>query len=94
MVMAQRAGYEQQATMAIPMLAVKAGQPIDDYKIVMAEQAVIAGRVVDEYGDPVQNMAVGRSSGDRDAPAVRPFTPDGNGIDGRPGGVPPRHRAR
>jgi hypothetical protein len=39
-------------------LSVKAGQHIADYRLEMTPRAVIAGRVVDEYGDPVQGISV------------------------------------
>jgi protocatechuate 3,4-dioxygenase beta subunit len=59
--MAERAGYVQasgQSPMGIPMLALKAGQQLTDYKVVLTARALIAGRVVDEFGDPVQGVNV------------------------------------
>jgi hypothetical protein len=59
--MAQRAGYVQSSTdspMGFAFTAVKAGQHLTDYKVVLTARAVIAGHVVDEYGDPVQGVNV------------------------------------
>jgi protocatechuate 3,4-dioxygenase beta subunit len=57
-VMARRTGYVPQASKGMHMLVVKPGQHVSDYQIVMAERAMIVGRVVDEYGDPVQNLQI------------------------------------
>jgi hypothetical protein len=57
-VMVERAGLVQQAPGPLSMLAVKPGQHLTDYKIVMAARALIVGRVLDEYGDPVQGISV------------------------------------
>ena len=58
LVMAERSGYLQQSANGFTMLALKPGQHLADYKIVMTAQAAIAGRVTDEYGDPVQGVPV------------------------------------
>jgi protocatechuate 3,4-dioxygenase beta subunit len=62
LVIAERTGFVQVATAASPIgfgtLAVKAGQHVTDYKLEMTPRALIAGRVVDEYGDPVDNVSV------------------------------------
>ena len=42
----------------IPMVTLKAGQDVSDLKVTMTARAVIAGRVVDEYGDPVDRINV------------------------------------
>lgn len=39
-------------------VALKPGENITDFKIEMAPQAVIAGRVLDQYGDPMQYVRV------------------------------------
>jgi hypothetical protein len=39
-------------------VALKPGQQLTDFIVEMTPRALIAGRVVDEYGDPVQNMEV------------------------------------
>jgi hypothetical protein len=54
---AERKGFVQQ-TSRLAVLVVKPGQNVTDYRIEMAARAVIMGRVVDEYGDPVQGMSV------------------------------------
>ena len=41
-----------------PNLSVKAGERLADYRVEMAPRAVITGRVLDQYGDPVQNVMV------------------------------------
>jgi hypothetical protein len=64
MVMAERAGYVQQASKGMAMLALKPGQRLE-YKITMAERALISGRVVDEYGDPVQRVTVQAETAER-----------------------------
>jgi protocatechuate 3,4-dioxygenase beta subunit len=58
LVMAERAGFVQAGSspMGIGMLPLKPGQHLTDYKIGMTARAVIAGKVVDEYGDPVQGV--------------------------------------
>jgi protocatechuate 3,4-dioxygenase beta subunit len=62
-VMAERAGFVQVASspaspLAFGILALKAGQHPTGYKVEMTPRALIAGRVVDEYGDPVDNVFV------------------------------------
>jgi hypothetical protein len=61
-VLAERAGFIQIATGASPIgfatLPLKPGQHVTDFKIVMTARASIVGRVVDEYGDPVQGVSV------------------------------------
>jgi hypothetical protein len=42
----------------IAVVALKDGQHITGYKVEMSSRAVIAGRVVDDFGDPVQNVSV------------------------------------
>jgi hypothetical protein len=62
MLMAERAGFVQAASAASPMgfatLALKPGQHLTDYKVVLTARALIVGHVVDEYGDPVQGLSV------------------------------------
>jgi Carboxypeptidase regulatory-like domain len=70
MAMAQRAGYVQsggESPMGLALIAVKAGQRLTEYKVVLTARAVIVGHVVDEYGDPVQgvNVQVEHVKGDR-----------------------------
>jgi hypothetical protein len=43
---------------AAPKLIVNAGQQTADYRIVMTPEAVIRGRVLNEFGDPVPNVSV------------------------------------
>jgi hypothetical protein len=64
LVIAERAGFVQigaspAVPLAIGMLPVKTGQHVTDYKLEMTPRALIAGRVVDEYGDPVEHISVG-----------------------------------
>jgi hypothetical protein len=62
MVFPERTGFVQfrstQPNMPVGLLALKPGQQLADYKVEMTPHAVITGRVVDEYGDPVQNVSV------------------------------------
>jgi hypothetical protein len=58
LVWAERTGFIPKADGPIMMLTLKPGQHLTDHKIVMMKQAVIAGRVTDEYGDPVQGVQV------------------------------------
>jgi protocatechuate 3,4-dioxygenase beta subunit len=58
LVMAERGGFIQRSTGGMTMLALKPGQHLTDYKIAITAQAVITGRVVDEFGDPVQQIQV------------------------------------
>lgn len=55
---AERMGFLQKSEGPFSMLAVKPGQHLTGHKIVLTAQAVIAGRVTDEYGDPVQGVPV------------------------------------
>ena len=64
MVMAERSGYVQQAPKGIPRLVLKPGQHLD-YKVAMAERAMVAGHVVDEYGDPVEGVMVQTEAAER-----------------------------
>jgi protocatechuate 3,4-dioxygenase beta subunit len=57
-VMAERTGYIEQSSSPLPILALKPGQHLTDHKIVMAARAMIAGHVLDEFGDPVQGVDV------------------------------------
>jgi hypothetical protein len=57
-VIAERTGYIQQSSSPLPFLALKPGQQLTGHKIVMAARALIAGRVVDEFGDAVQGVDV------------------------------------
>ena len=58
----ERVGYVQAApkgsAIPIPTVTLKADQHVTDFKIEMQPRAIIAGRVVDEYGDPVQNVQI------------------------------------
>jgi hypothetical protein len=64
LVMAERAGFVQAATAGAPMgfvtLGLKPGEHLTGYKLVMTARALIAGRVVDEYGDPVEGLEIMR----------------------------------
>jgi hypothetical protein len=42
----------------IPGLQIKAGQAIEAFRLEMTPRAVLAGRVIDEFGDPVANLQV------------------------------------
>ena len=57
-VIAEKTGFLQQSSGAGTILALKPGQQLTGYKIVMAARAVFEGHVVDEYGDPVQGIRV------------------------------------
>src|SRR5690242_7122873 len=43
---------------AVPNLTLKPGQHLQNFKIEMTPRAILAGRVVDENGDPVQDVSV------------------------------------
>jgi hypothetical protein len=61
LVVLDRAGFlPVQAAGPLPMipLTLKAGQNLTGHKLEMNPRAMIAGRVVDEYGDPVQGVLV------------------------------------
>ncbi len=60
-VMPERTGFlfAQKATDPLmPTVRVKAGQHLSDFKVPMTARAVIAGRVVDEAGDPLTGVTV------------------------------------
>jgi protocatechuate 3,4-dioxygenase beta subunit len=62
LVMAERAGFVQAMSAASPvgmvLLPLKPGQHLTDYKVVLTARALLVGRVVDEYGDPVQGVNI------------------------------------
>ena len=62
-VMGEKSGFLQlasspQSPLAFGTLTLKAGQHDTDFKLEMTPHAVIQGRVVDEYGDPVFHASV------------------------------------
>lgn len=61
LVLLERTGFVQvQPAGAVPVgrLALKPGQHLTDHRLEMTPRALIAGRVVDEYGDPVQGVVM------------------------------------
>lgn len=75
MVMLERTGFvPTQPTGPLPLatLALKAGQNLTGHKLEMNPRAMILGRVVDEYGDPVQGVSV----------QLRPVPPDPDSVIG------------
>jgi hypothetical protein len=67
LVVLERTGFVQAAgRMPVALLALKPGQKLTDYKLEMTPRALLSGRVVDEYGDPVQGVFV----------QLRPAPPD------------------
>jgi len=87
LVMAERAGFIQapaaSSSVGFATLALKPGQHLADYKIKMTARALIAGRVVDEYGDPVQGASVQVEPVPPDKPEVSMFGPPGATTDDR-----------
>jgi protocatechuate 3,4-dioxygenase beta subunit len=68
-VMMERAGFvpaPAHTSGAIPFTTIplKPGQQLTNHKLAMTPRATIAGRVVDEYGDPVQNVSIQVESDD------------------------------
>jgi hypothetical protein len=63
LVLAERNGFVQlgaspTAPLAFGTLTLKAGQHVSGLKVEMTPRGLLAGRVVDEYGDPVDNVQV------------------------------------
>ena len=62
LVFPERTGFVQfqsaHPNMPVGLVPLKPGQQLADYKVEMTPRAVMTGRVVDEYGDPVQNVSV------------------------------------
>lgn len=60
--LAERTGFVHMMTatgvIPLPGITLKAGEHLTDFKLEMTPRAVIAGRVIDEYGDPVPNVRV------------------------------------
>jgi hypothetical protein len=79
LVLLERTGYVQAPpnTPGIPFqsFTLKAGQHMADFKLEMNARALIAGRVVNEYGDPVQSVFV---QVEAPPPAPPPANPFGN----------------
>lgn len=71
-VTASRAGYIQtpDSPSGRDTLVIKAGQHVSDFKVVLAARALIVGRVVDEYGDPVQAVSVQTEPVPPDKPSI------------------------
>ena len=61
-VLAQKAGFvyvrPKDSPVPIADVTLKPGEKLADFKITMAPEAVIRGRVVDEFGDPIMGLAV------------------------------------
>ncbi len=70
MLTAERTGFVLVAPKSdsarVPSIQITPGQRVHDFRLELAPRAVLAGRVVDEYGDPVPNLTV----------EVRPVTGD------------------
>ncbi len=62
LVIAERVGFvaapSAKPAKPVDFVPLKPGQQLAGYKLEMTPRATIAGRVVDEYGDPVQHVAV------------------------------------
>jgi hypothetical protein len=62
LLLVERTGFvnmmASQGAIPLPSVTFHAGQSITDYKLEMTPRAVIAGRVLDEYGDPAPNVRV------------------------------------
>ena len=58
MLMAERAGFVRADVRRPEILALSAGQRLKDVTVRLTPHAVIAGRILDEDGDPVQNTSV------------------------------------
>jgi hypothetical protein len=48
----------KKGALPFPTITLKGGEPVAGFKLEMSPRAVISGRVVDEFGDPVQNANV------------------------------------
>ena len=58
MLMAERAGFVRAQSRRPDILALSAGQRLKDVTVRLAPHGVIAGRILDEDGDPVHNTSV------------------------------------
>ena len=62
LMLCERAGFVQVSTperaVERAALSLKAGERISGYRIEMAPVAIISGRALDEYGDPVPNISI------------------------------------
>ena len=57
----------------LPAMTIKAGEPLSGFRVEMTPRATVGGRVLDEFGDPVQNVQVAITAVSPDAPmAVSP----------------------
>jgi hypothetical protein len=45
-------------SLPVPAIQIRAGQKVEGYKLEMTPRAVLAGRVVDDFGDPVAHVPV------------------------------------
>jgi hypothetical protein len=73
-VMAERRGFiylqPKKGALPIPTMAFKAGERITGFTFKMTPRAVISGRVVDDFGDPVENVDVRLEQVAEDAPVA------------------------
>jgi len=98
-VIGERAGY---VYISAPTTALKDDQRSTDFKLEMTPQTIISGRVVDEYGDPVEGVPVEALPVAEDAGKAHLYTPlnsmSGNNTDDRGEfrlrGAPGKYRLR
>jgi hypothetical protein len=86
LVILERAGFEQVQSpglMPFVSVALKPGQNLTGHKIEMNPRALILGRVVDEYGDPVAGIDVHVQSVPPDRESFDMFGESGNPTDDR-----------
>jgi hypothetical protein len=86
LVLLERPGFVQMQTSgAIPvaMVTIKAGETVTGHKFEMIPRALIAGRVVDEYGDPVEHSQVRVDPLEPNTQAGSPFGPTNASTDDR-----------
>jgi hypothetical protein len=53
-----------------PSVTLKSGERVTDYRLELTPRATVSGRVLDEYGDPMQNAQVQISPVSSDAPVA------------------------
>jgi hypothetical protein len=75
----ERAGYltlrkAGGGSVPFPALILKPGERLTDFKLQLTPRATISGRVLDEYGDPVQNVQVQMTPVSPDAPVAFSMT--------------------
>jgi len=71
--------HKKEGPLPFAMITLKAGESVADFHLEMTPHSVITGRVLDEYGDPVQNAQVQAEAASPETAVVGPGFLDNSG---------------